>query len=370
MDETKKGVSRRHFIETAALTGAGLTIVPRHVLGRGFTPPSDLLNIACVGIGGMGRNNMRAVASQNIVALCDVDWDYAGKSVDRFTQDLEQRKNPRNGSNGQASGDPSRSGEPVEVYQRLVDQLPKAKRYSDYREMLDEAEGHRRRHRRHAGSHARGDRVGGDGSRQARLRAEAAVLVGRGSAASREEGQGQPKIVTQMGNQGHSRDERAATVEYIQPGAIGDVQRSARLDQPSARLLAAGHAAAGAAAATRPAAAAAAGTARRREAARRGDGRQLSGARHAVAGICSSASRREVEYHPIYHPFNWRGWVDWGQGALGDMGAHLIDHPVLGARPRHADRDRDDLDAVQRRLLPERDDDVLRVPGARRQAGR
>ena len=35
----------------------------------------------------------------------------------------------------------------------------------------------------------------------------------------------------------------------------------------------------------------------------------------------------QVDYHPIYHPFNWRGWVDWGQGALGDMGAHLIDHP-------------------------------------------
>jgi hypothetical protein len=37
-----------------------------------------------------------------------------------------------------------------------------------------------------------------------------------------------------------------------------------------------------------------------------------------------------VDYHPVYHPFNWRGWVDWGQGALGDMGAHLIDHPVWG----------------------------------------
>jgi predicted dehydrogenase len=36
----------------------------------------------------------------------------------------------------------------------------------------------------------------------------------------------------------------------------------------------------------------------------------------------------DVEYHPVYHPFNWRGWVDWGQGALGDMGAHLIDFPV------------------------------------------
>jgi len=34
-----------------------------------------------------------------------------------------------------------------------------------------------------------------------------------------------------------------------------------------------------------------------------------------------------VPYHPIYHPFNWRGWTDWGAGALGDMGAHLIDQP-------------------------------------------
>jgi hypothetical protein len=38
----------------------------------------------------------------------------------------------------------------------------------------------------------------------------------------------------------------------------------------------------------------------------------------------------DVPYHPLYHPFNWRGWVDWGQGALGDMGAHLVDHPVWG----------------------------------------
>jgi hypothetical protein len=42
----------------------------------------------------------------------------------------------------------------------------------------------------------------------------------------------------------------------------------------------------------------------------------------------------EVAYHPIYHPFNWRGWVDWGTGAIGDMAAHLIDHPywALGLR--------------------------------------
>jgi predicted dehydrogenase len=42
----------------------------------------------------------------------------------------------------------------------------------------------------------------------------------------------------------------------------------------------------------------------------------------------------EIPYHPVYHPFNWRGWVDWGTGAIGDMAAHLMDHPywALGLR--------------------------------------
>ena len=33
----------------------------------------------------------------------------------------------------------------------------------------------------------------------------------------------------------------------------------------------------------------------------------------------------DVPYHAVYHPFNWRGWLDFGAGALGDMGAHLLD---------------------------------------------
>ena len=36
---------------------------------------------------------------------------------------------------------------------------------------------------------------------------------------------------------------------------------------------------------------------------------------------------RDTPYHPIYHPFHWRGWTAFGVGALGDMGAHLLDHP-------------------------------------------
>ena len=35
----------------------------------------------------------------------------------------------------------------------------------------------------------------------------------------------------------------------------------------------------------------------------------------------------DLPFHPIYHPLNWRGWIDFGVGAIGDMGAHLIDHP-------------------------------------------
>ena len=103
MDDKNKGVSRRQFIETAALTGAGLTLVPRHVIGKGCQAPSDLLNIAVVGVGGMGRSTLRAVGSQNIVALCDVDWDFAGRALDRFPVELQQRRNPPARPGGQAA---------------------------------------------------------------------------------------------------------------------------------------------------------------------------------------------------------------------------------------------------------------------------
>src|SRR5436305_13846868 len=84
----KKEISRRVFLTEVAAGGAACAIVPRHVLGRGFTPPSDTLNVAGVGVGGMGRSNLINLASQNIVALCDVDWSYAGKSLDRLETDM------------------------------------------------------------------------------------------------------------------------------------------------------------------------------------------------------------------------------------------------------------------------------------------
>lgn len=92
-------ISRRVFLSGSAATAASFTIVPRNALGgQGHTPPSEKLNIAGIGIGGMGKSNLRQLESENIVALCDVDSNYAANTFKRY---------------------------------------PKAKTYSDYRKMLD-----------------------------------------------------------------------------------------------------------------------------------------------------------------------------------------------------------------------------------------
>jgi hypothetical protein len=96
-----KTYSRRKFLKTAAATAAGITIVPNTVLGKawGHTAPSDRLNIAGIGVGGMGRRNLANMNTENIVALCDVDWKYAAKTFNDY---------------------------------------PKAKRFKDWRAMFDE----------------------------------------------------------------------------------------------------------------------------------------------------------------------------------------------------------------------------------------
>jgi predicted dehydrogenase len=331
MDDKDKGISRRQFIETAAITGAGIAIVPRHVLGRGFTPPSDLLNIASVGIGGMGHSNMGAVASQNIVAICDVDWDYAGKSVDRFTRDLEQRRNPPAPRAGQApqtpNTDPARAGQTVEHLQHLVDNLPKAKHYTDYRQMLDQQKDidavivatpdHM-----HAIIASTAMELGKHVYVQKPLCwsvEEARHLAAKAKA--------NPKIATQMGNQGHSHSESRMTVEYIQQGAIGDVNEvhvwtnrplgywPQGLPRPSAMTPPANG---------QPLQWNGPGVEKRLAAAMEGNGFK---APDTLSWDLFLGVAPQVDYHPVYHPFNWRGWVDWGQGALGDMGAHLIDFP-------------------------------------------
>src|SRR4029077_18322215 len=140
-----------NFVTKVAATGAGFAIVPRHVLGRGFTAPSDTLNVAAVGVGGQGRSDLINLASENVVALCDVDWDYADKGFAQLDADIRNQQErldrrpdqPKLDAQGRPGAPPTatrRQRIPVQIerMRRLKnDHLPRATRYQDYRQMLD-----------------------------------------------------------------------------------------------------------------------------------------------------------------------------------------------------------------------------------------
>ena len=331
-------VTRRKFVKTAAAAGAGLTIVPRHVLGRGFQAPSDTVNIATVGIGGMGGSNTRALMSQNFVAICDVDSALMDERLEGFKKVAENppsqvgpmtrqgRVRVLSKAQEEANARRPRQDDAANL-KRFADNIPKMQKYKDYREMLDKSKDIE------AVVIATPDHM------HAPI-ASAAMSLGKHVYVQKplcwsvqearhlaKKAKENPKLVTQMGNQGHSYDGARTGYEYITGGAIGDireihvwtnrpfgywpqgiprpapmpaVQENSRAPQWRGRLLEA-----------------------RMAAAMHGDYPVPSG----LDWNLFLGAAPEVPYHPIYHPFNWRGWVDWGQGALGDMGAHLIDHP-------------------------------------------
>ena len=99
-DKKTSEISRRNFVGRTAAAAAGFTILPSYVVsGLGHTSPSDKLNIAGIGVGGMGFGNLKNMESENIVALCDVDWKYS---------------------------------------ERVFEHFPKAKKYKDFRKMYEE----------------------------------------------------------------------------------------------------------------------------------------------------------------------------------------------------------------------------------------
>src|SRR6267378_4835452 len=226
----KKEISRRTFLTKVAAGGAACAIVPRHVLGRGFAPPSDTLNIAAVGVGGMGRNNLINLASQNIVALCDVDWRYADKGFDRLDIEIERLKKrielpaPPQPGESPAPFDPVKAQSRVDgMIQLKTERLPRATRYTDYREMLErqkdiEAVVVATPDHMHASIALAAMELGKHVYVQKPLcwSVEEARKISRKAKSTR--------VATQMGNQGHSWDDARTAVEYVWAGAIGDVR--------------------------------------------------------------------------------------------------------------------------------------------------
>ncbi|MHC4511366.1 MAG: Gfo/Idh/MocA family protein [Planctomycetota bacterium] len=185
MDEQNCQVSRRDLIRAAA-AAAAFTFVPRYVLGGpGRTPPSEKLNVACIGVGGMGAGDTRQVGTENIVALCDVDWKRAAGTFER---------------------------------------LPGAKKYRDFRQMLDK-EGRNldavtvsTPDNTHAVAAMMAIRMGKHVYCQKPL-AHDIFEVRQLTEAAREH-----KVMTQMGIQIHAEDSVKLVVEMIKSGVIGKVR--------------------------------------------------------------------------------------------------------------------------------------------------
>ena len=381
------GVSRRDFVTRTAAAGAGLVIVPRHVLGRGFQAPSDTVNIATVGVSGMGSSNTSAVMSQNIVAFCDVDFGLA-RRAHRALEEGSASRPPRadrataaGRAAARADGRPARREREASAQQSAPRTSPGSSTSScrRSRSIATTARCSRSRRTSTASSSRRPITCTPRSRRRRWTSASTSTCRSRSAGRSKRRGtlakkaKDNPKIVTQMGNQGHSRDEARLGYEYITSGAIGDVREVHVWTNRPLGYWPQG--------VPRPAPLPARlqdrddGGSRWRgpdvdAQARGGAGGHLPALRSSSPWDLFLGVAPPVDYHPIYHPFNWRGWVDWGQGALGDMGAHLIDHPFWSLKLGMPDRHRDQVDAVQRRVLSARDDDLLRVPGARQHAGR
>ena len=255
-------ISRRSFLQKGTADAAALTIVPSAVLGKthGHIAPTDKLNIAGVGIGGMGNANLKNMeTTENIVALCDIDWKYSKPVFDRH---------------------------------------PQAKKYWDYRKMYDEM-----------GKSIDAVLVATADHTHAMITADAMTLgkhvytqkpLTHSVYESRLLTNLAKKydVATQMGNQGSSLAEGVDLIcEWIWNGEIGEVTK---VECATNRPI----------------------------------WPQGLNAPEKVDKIPSrlnwdlfTGPAKLRPFNKTYHPWNWRGWWDYGTGALGDMACHILHQP-------------------------------------------
>jgi len=264
-ESTKTSMPRRTFLSATAKGAIGLTVLPSNVIsGLGHIAPSDKLNVAGIGIGGKGRNNLKNVVGQNIVALCDIDWDFAAPQFKNF---------------------------------------PKAKKWTDYRKMLDNQKDidaciiatpdH---------THAIPAMIAMQLGKHVYVQKPLTQTIWESrqlSLAAKKY-----KVATQMGTEGHSSDSVWKLAEYLWSGAIGEIVE--------VHLWA-----------DRPAGWWPQGVERPKE--------QPPVPRDLDWDLFIGPAPWRP-YHQAYTPFRWRGWWDFGTGALGDMGCHVFDAAVYALK--------------------------------------
>ena len=255
--------TRRSFMKKSALSSAAITIVPQTVLVRtGNASPNDKLDLAAIGVGGRGGDDLRSARSENIVAVCDVNSTQAA---------------------------------------RTSSQIGKAKTYKDYRVMLDEMEKEIDAVIVAIPDHCHSVAAMAALKRKKHLFCEKPLChsiyeTRKVTEAAREAG-----VQTQMGNQGHSSDEIRMLCEWIADGVVGQIREVyAWSDRPvggdpwSMFLVQ-----------TRP--------------------KDTPPIPEELDWDLWLGPAKFRPYHPDYCPTKWRSWLDFGTGAIGDMGCHIMD---------------------------------------------
>jgi predicted dehydrogenase len=279
-------MKRREFLRTGAASVAGAlfapTIMPRRVLGGpGYRAPSDTVNVAGIGVGGQGMWNLAALMDQNIVALADIDWAYVDEM---FEERLAHREDDGSLTFPEMA--------------ELRPHFERAAKYSDFRRMLDE-----RGRDIDAVVVATPDHLHAVAALWAMERGKH-VFVQKPLTYSVEEARALKRaaastgLVTQMGNQGHSSYDGRRSVELARSGIVGPIREVMAWTNRPAGFWAQGVA--------RP---------------------EPTAPPPNVEWDLFLGPAPEQPYVPGIHPFSWRGWVDFGVGALGDMGAHILDFP-------------------------------------------
>ncbi|MFQ5639546.1 MAG: Gfo/Idh/MocA family oxidoreductase [bacterium] len=291
--QRKKGLSRRDFLKTAGTVTAGLAIVPRHVLGGpGFIAPSDKINLAMIGTGNQGTHDMKQfleIPEVQVIAVCDV-YDEC-----TYWKDTVVGRKPAKKIVEKHYAGKSGNGK----YQGCAD-------YVDFRDMLERETGidavavattdnlHAVAAMAaiHRGKHVYCQKPLTHDIYETRILTEAARKAG---------------VATQMGNQGHAGESNRLIVEWVADGAIGDVREAHVWTNRPAGWWPQGI--------DRP--------------------ETIPSVPRGLDWNLWLGPAPFRPYHPAYLPFVWRGWWDFGTGALGDMGCHLIDTPVWALNLGH-----------------------------------